>query len=211
MRPAFQIHLISVTVPRTSLECILQYIRPTDLVELHHGKISVNSKEGKGTTFTVTLPLGKEHLRKDEIADRGETVKAGLIAEDFVPSDGREAVMETENEKENETASESPVLLIVEDNIDMRQYIRKTLSAHYQIIEAENGKDGVKKAEENMPDLVISDIMMPEMDGITMTAKLKKDIHTSHIPIILLTAKATDEAKISGLNTRRRRLPGEAI
>ena len=172
-----------------------------DLVELHHGKISVNSKEGKGTTFTVTLPLGKEHLRKDEIADRGETVKAELIAEDFVPSNGREAVMETEKVRENETASEGPVLLIVEDNIDMRQYIRKTLSAHYQIIEAENGKDGVKKAEENMPDLVISDIMMPEMDGITMTAKLKKDIHTSHIPIILLTAKATEESKISGLNT----------
>ena len=83
----------------------------------------------------------------------------------------------------------------------MRQYIRKTLSAHYQIIEAENGKDGVKKAEENMPDLVISDVMMPEMDGITMTAKLKEDIHTSHIPIILLTAKATEESKISGLNT----------
>ena len=172
-----------------------------DLVELHQGKISVNSKEGKGTTFTVTLPLGKEHLRKDEIADRGETVKVELLAEDFVPSDGREAVMETEKVRENETATESPVLLIVEDNIDMRQYIRKTLSAHYQIIEAEDGKDGVKKAEENMPDLIISDIMMPEMDGIAMTAKLKKDIHTSHIPIILLTAKATDEAKISGLNT----------
>ena len=61
-----------------------------DLVELHHGKISVNSKEGKGTTFTVTLPLGKEHLQKDEIVDRGETVKAELVAEDFVPSDGGE-------------------------------------------------------------------------------------------------------------------------
>ena len=172
-----------------------------DLVELHHGKISVVSKEGKGTTFTVTLPLGKEHLQKDEIVDRGETVKAGLVAEDFVPSNGRETLMETEKVRENGTASESPVLLIVEDNIDMRQYIRKTLSAHYQIIEAENGKDGVKKAEENMPDLVISDVMMPEMDGITMTAKLKEDIHTSHIPVILLTAKATEESKISGLNT----------
>ena len=172
-----------------------------DLVELHHGKISVNSKEGKGTTLTVTLPLGKEHLRKDEIADRGETVKLESVAEDFVPSDDREVVKEAEKVREKETANENTALLIVEDNFDMRQYIRKTLSPHYQIIEAENGKDGVTKAEENMPDLVISDIMMPEMDGIAMTAKLKKDIHTSHIPIILLTAKATEESKISGLNT----------
>ena len=169
-----------------------------DLVELHHGKVSVDSKEGKGTTFTVSLPLGKGHLQKDEIVEKGVFEKTELLSGEFISSNGGAGI---EKEKAKETALEHPVVLIVEDNADMRQYIRKTLSTHYQIIEAENGRVGVSKAEESMPDLIISDIMMPEMDGYKLCSIIKSKELTSHIPVILLTAKADRESKLSGLET----------
>ena len=168
-----------------------------DLVELHHGRISVDSKEGKGTTFTVSLPIGKEHLQKEEIVESGVFERTEVLPQDFISTNG--AGMEKEATKENETALEHSVVLIVEDNADMRQYIRKTLSSHYQIIEAENGREGVSKAEEAMPDLIISDIMMPEMDGYKLCSMIKGKELTSHIPVILLTAKADRESKLSGL------------
>ena len=92
-----------------------------------------------------------------------------------------------------------PLLLIVEDNTDMRHYIKKTLSDRYQIIEAENGKEGVTKAEQTVPDLIISDIMMPQMDGYKLCERIKTKELTSHIPVILLTAKADHDSKLSGL------------
>jgi signal transduction histidine kinase/DNA-binding response OmpR family regulator/ligand-binding sensor domain-containing protein len=168
-----------------------------DLVELHHGGISVDSKEGKGTTFTVSLPMGKEHLQKEEIVESGVSERTEALSQDLVSTNG--VGVEKEATKEKETALEHPVILIVEDNVDMRQYIRKTLSSHYQIIEAENGREGVSKAEEAMPDLIISDIMMAEMDGYKLCSMIKSKELTSHIPVILLTAKADRESKLSGL------------
>ena len=93
------------------------------------------------------------------------------------------------------------MLLIVEDNADMRHYICKTLSDHYQIIEAENGKKGVRWLKKSVPDLIITDIMMPEMDGYKLCEMIKTNELTSHIPIILLTAKADRESKLAGLET----------
>ncbi|MEX2235117.1 MAG: two-component regulator propeller domain-containing protein [Cyclobacteriaceae bacterium] len=164
-----------------------------DLVELHKGKISVSSTEGKGTTFTVTILLGKEHLNKDEISDSAYHTEAEKLS-DIVVSAGIEP-------DANELLSSvlQPLLLIVEDNTDMRRYIRKTLSDQYQIVEAENGKVGVKLAEETVPDLIISDIMMPEMDGYKLCELVKTNELTSHIPVILLTAKADRESKLAGL------------
>ena len=89
--------------------------------------------------------------------------------------------------------------MIVEDNTEMRRYINKILSDHYQIIEAENGKEGVRKAEEIIPDLIISDVMMPQMDGYELCKRIKSNESTSHIPVILLTAKADHESRLSGL------------
>jgi YesN/AraC family two-component response regulator len=91
--------------------------------------------------------------------------------------------------------------MVVEDNAELRSFIISSLNGDYSFCEAGDGKEGIEIALQEIPELIISDVMMPEMDGITMTAKLKNDIRTSHIPIILLTAKATDEAKITGLNT----------
>ena len=94
------------------------------------------------------------------------------------------------------------MILIVEDNADMRNYMGKTLAEYYQIIEAVNGKEGVEKAREAVPDLIISDIMMPEMDGYKLCELIKTDEFTSHIPVILLTAKADQESKLAGLEQR---------
>jgi len=104
-------------------------------------------------------------------------------------------------EKTTILPEQQPVLLIVEDNADMRRYICKTLSDQYQIIEAENGQTGVTLAKETVPDPIISDIMMPEMDGYKLCEIIKTHELTSHIPIILLTAKADRESKLAGLET----------
>lgn len=166
-----------------------------ELVELHKGNISVQSTEGKGATLTVMLPLGKHHLSKEEISDIENHTEREIRSDIVISGENRD------NENENILNAHQPVLLIVEDNADMRHYIRKTLSDHYQILEAENGKSGVKLAVENIPDLIISDVMMPEMDGYKLCSIVKSGELTSHIPVILLTAKADRESKISGLET----------
>jgi YesN/AraC family two-component response regulator len=164
-----------------------------ELVELHKGKISVSSTEGKGTTFTVTITLGKDHLNKHEISDFEHHRAAERVFE-MVASAGIESGPE-----QTSSSTLQPVLLIIEDNLDMRRYICRILSQQYQILEAENGKAGVQVAEETVPDLIISDIMMPEMDGYRLCEILKRNEVTSHIPIILLTAKAGRESKLAGL------------
>jgi signal transduction histidine kinase/DNA-binding response OmpR family regulator/ligand-binding sensor domain-containing protein len=164
-----------------------------ELVELHHGKVSVQSTEGKGSTFIVRLPLGTSHLDEGEIVqedDRIEThdMKVSLDLETPIPE---EPVV-------SETSDESRVL-VVEDNADLRSVIREQLADEHTIIEAGNGKEGLRKAEDYMPDLIISDIMMPETDGYQLCRAIKTNEKTNHIPVILLTAKATTENKLEGL------------
>ena len=169
-----------------------------ELVELHHGTISVESLEGKGTTFTVRLLLGKDHLNKDEITDLDNFRRSELVYEDL-PA---ESSNEIENEKSIVPSEDhQPILLIVEDNADMRHYIGNTFSDHYKVIMAANGNEGIGKAEEVIPDLIISDVMMPEMDGYRFCEHIKSNELTSHIPVILLTAKADRESKLTGLET----------
>ncbi|MBX2929148.1 MAG: response regulator [Saprospiraceae bacterium] len=159
-----------------------------ELVELHQGSISVSSREGQGAQFTVLLPFSHEGTAAepaDEIAARPTPVEVELleIAAAF---------------KESDSPFET-TLLLVEDNPDMRSFIREILSAHFQVIEATDGREGVEKALEYIPDLIVSDVMMPEMDGLGLCEALKNDERTSHIPIILLTAKADIESRIAGL------------
>jgi DNA-binding response OmpR family regulator len=116
-------------------------------------------------------------------------------------SEGEEIEEEKSSESKKQGAREKNVILVVEDNPDVRDYIREPLQSHYTVIEAANGKEGIDKAKTIIPDLIISDIMMPETDGYELCGTLKKDIKTSHIPVILLTAKASEESIIEGLET----------
>ena len=169
-----------------------------ELVTLHNGKISVESIEGKGTIFTVLLPIGKAHpetAKRVDLANGSEQQLAERLSDNSMISQSEK------NEETTVAANHNPTLLIVEDNTDMRDYIRKTLSDLYQITEAKNGKEGFKLAGEIIPDLIISDIMMPEMDGLKLCEKIKTTELTSHVPVILLTAKADRESRLTGLET----------
>jgi DNA-binding response OmpR family regulator/anti-sigma regulatory factor (Ser/Thr protein kinase) len=169
-----------------------------ELVELHKGEIKVESEEGKGTTFIVSLPLGRDHLLPEEISK-------GKVEKEKEPITFVTEIEEHKKEEEIDidliTETEKPLLLIVEDNLDVRTYIKGHLEESYRISEAVDGRDGMDKAFEYVPDLIVSDVMMPEMDGFELCNKLKKDERTSHIPLILLTAKADIKDKIEGLET----------
>jgi signal transduction histidine kinase/ligand-binding sensor domain-containing protein/DNA-binding response OmpR family regulator len=198
-----------------------------ELVQLHHGKIDVYSHEGKGTEFIISLPMGEGHLQPGEIIEPVDRVVPGEAKEHAagmkpgVPAgiDLQAAELadlaqldETVDEAGAEIAAVAApengplppgkeIILVVEDNPEVRGYIRGELEPGYTVIEAADGPGGIAKAMEIIPDLVISDIMMPGCDGYELCRTLKKDIKTSHIPIILLTAKASEENIVQGLET----------
>ena len=172
-----------------------------ELVDMHHGNITVESKIGKETTFSVFLPKGKEHLKSDEIIEKTTiTIKKEEFPE-LKFSENEPSFVNYQNQNENEWKEDKPYLLIVDDNADLRYYMRGYLDPLYNISEARDGEEGLEKATEKMPDLIISDVMMPKLDGYELCEKLKADERTSHIPLILLTACASTESKIEGLET----------
>lgn len=161
-----------------------------ELVALHRGHISVQSKPGEGTAFTVELPVGEAAFNTDE---KVETSQTDAISK---PAPTGEAVTAV-----TAIPGQLPLCLIVEDNRDVQDFIREQLEQTFRILLAKNGRDGLQTATEQIPDLVVSDVMMPEMDGNQLCAALKTDERTSHIPVILLTAKADQASRISGLET----------
>ncbi len=164
-----------------------------ELVQACHGEIQVESEPDKTTTFTVLLPIGKEHLTPEEIVE-GQDSGEGIMDK------GKKRVDLSAYITQYPASSiKSPLLLIVEDNPDVTAYIHSFLEQDYRIISAENGKEGWEKALQKFPDLVISDVMMPEMDGFELCKKIKSNQRTSHIPVILLTAKADLDSKLEGL------------
>lgn len=172
------------------------------MVELHHGKIFVeptrghNEEKAQGATFVVQLLKGRDHFSDTDIyndyADPDKTA-------DYEPMLAMPVILPTIQEQEGTPPAEAPLLLIVEDNPEVRSYIEQIFSEQYRLVIAENGMKGLKMAKKHLPDLVISDVMMPEMDGITFCGKLKTDLEISHIPVILLTARTASLFKIEGL------------
>ena len=172
-----------------------------ELVDLHHGEINITSTLNEGTKFDVILPMGKNHLKPDEIVERSEEEATVGPDIDIHMAGIKSEIDHQPLQEQLKSTSEKHLVLIVEDHPEVRDYIREHLEDDYQVIEAENGVMGVNIAKDQLPDLIISDVMMPEMNGYELTDILKKDALTSHIPIILLTAKASDEARIEGLET----------
>jgi len=166
-----------------------------ELVELHRGQISVNSVKGEGTTFKVTIPYQRTDFKAHEITSAAIEKTNGHTPLELFQGE------EVATKEALSTDPEKPLVLIVEDNPDLQVYIREQLESSYQIIIAKDGKQGLDKAIAKIPDLIISDVMMPKMNGIELSEILKKDSRTSHIPIILLTAKAAQSNKIEGLQS----------
>jgi signal transduction histidine kinase/DNA-binding response OmpR family regulator len=156
-----------------------------ELVHFQGGDIQVESREGKGSIFTVHLPVQTTNPVVQKSADTPtEEVAVALDQKDPLPGN-----------------LDAPMILVVEDNEDVRTYIKDQLATEYQVREAVNGKVGLEEAQRLIPDLIITDIMMPEMDGTTLARHLKTDEKTSHIPVIMLTAKAEQGDKLEGLET----------
>lgn len=172
-----------------------------ELVELHKGSISVSSTPGEGSTFTVKLPLGKSHLRADQVIEEegDSSVAPGAKITEMGGETGTGDYLLRSLETKNQ--AEKPLVLLIEDNVDVRQFIRSILESDYRIEESATGEVGLAMAVEDLPDLVVSDIMMPGMDGVEVCRRLKGDERTNHIPVILLTAKASIDSKIEGLET----------
>jgi signal transduction histidine kinase/CheY-like chemotaxis protein len=164
-----------------------------ELVGLHQGEISASSQEGKGTEFRIILPLSKEQPMSASNESRAiQTAKEKTSLNPETRSAKAKKVY-SENNKQS--------ILVVEDNIEVREYIREQLENSYRIEEAGNGAEGLSFAQKQLPDLILTDVMMPEMDGYAFCNKIRGDEKTSHIPIIMLTAKAGFDDKMQGLET----------
>jgi signal transduction histidine kinase/ligand-binding sensor domain-containing protein len=174
-----------------------------ELVELHGGMIQVESELGEGTDFIVILPKGTKHLRKFELIDDVDEsnlydITRGPMMEMAVFEDLDVASAVSSADTNGGQISDHTVL-VVDDSVDVRNYIVGCLEGAYRIVTAKDGIDGLDKAEQENPDLIVSDVMMPRMDGYEFCRRLKSDDRFNHIPVILLTSKASLEAKLEGL------------
>jgi signal transduction histidine kinase/ligand-binding sensor domain-containing protein/AraC-like DNA-binding protein len=164
------------------------------LVELHHGEISVISEKGRGSTFTIKLPLGKDHLSDDEIKDDTNfqlRMDYQAITNEILDVGGEYTELQS-------TDNKLPIMLIVDDNPEVCNVLAGKFQHSFFILTAFNGETGLKKACRYLPDIVISDIMMPIVDGYEFCHRIKTNLMTSHIPVILLTAKSGEENQITG-------------
>jgi signal transduction histidine kinase/DNA-binding response OmpR family regulator len=178
-----------------------------ELVGIYRGEIKVDSQPGKGSRFIVVLPVSRSHFQEEEISSAQPSWPEEITGAKRTESN-KFAATETlsdpgipDKEKRTERKEKPPLILVVEDNLDLRQYISRHLQQEYEILEAENGKEGMDLARAYIPDLVISDLMMSEMDGMEMFRRLREDERTSHIPLIMLTSRADRESKLEGLLT----------
>ena len=170
-----------------------------ELVELYRGSITVISEPGQGSTFKVTIPVSRGLFRDDEVLPA--SIKYNM-PEPSLQKDSEGYVSLNYDEIDggsDQKRLNQPVILVVEDHLDLGNYIKKQLDSDFYIIQAGNGKEGFKKATETIPDLIVSDMMMPEMDGLELCERIKNDLRTSHVPFILLTAKADQTSKLDGL------------
>lgn len=157
-----------------------------EIVELHQGTIGVKSEQGKGSIFTIELPVSDDSVHQPELKEEIEPSYPISLPAYFTPD-------------KHESTENAPQVLIVEDNLDMQNYLKNLLNIQFEVHVASNGEEGLNKAREIAPHLIVSDVMMPIKDGFTMVDEIRAIKEISHIPIILLTARADEESKLLGL------------
>lgn len=183
-----------------------------ELVELHGGKIIVESEVGSGTSFKIHLRFGHEHLSHGDVASesasllvhQGSTVAYVQEALGWLPGYDQlanEIAGSVDQGDEQTSTDRKPVVLLVDDNADMREYVRSLLVGRFEVIATSNGRAALEEVRRHSPDLVLTDVMMPEMDGFALLSALRKDPATATIPIIMLSARAGEEARIEGVES----------
>ncbi len=171
-----------------------------NLIELHQGSIVVKSKPNKGTDFVVRLPMEKDtYMNIPEVSLKEVSESDFLVRSSETESFAIGINDEIVDEDVSKSRPKLPILLIVDDNADIRTLVKQALDSEYVIYEAENGKQALKMAKSLMPNMVLTDILMPIMNGTEFCEKLKTDKETSHIPVVMLTAKASEESEIENL------------
>ena len=170
-------------------------------IDMHHGDVHAESEDGKGTTFVIKLPDSQPGYDPAKDAPAATQAEKGLvddnyIATDSTPKENSDRITNAEN-----FDAERPLVLIIDDNNGMRAYLRSILQDKYNVSEATNGEQGLEKARREVPKLVVCDVMMPVMNGLEFTKRLKADTATSHIPVVLLTARSLSEQRKEGYDT----------
>lgn len=170
-------------------------------VDMHRGSVHAESVEGKGTTFVIELPDSQPGYDPAKDAPAATQAEKGLVDDNYIATDttAQEATERITNAEDFD--AERPLVLIIDDNNGMRAYLRSILQDKYNVSEATNGEQGLEKARREVPKLVVCDVMMPVMDGLEFTKRLKEDTATSHIPVVLLTARSLSEQRKEGYDT----------
>jgi CheY-like chemotaxis protein len=169
-----------------------------ELVRLHGGTIAVNSEVGKGTVFEVRVPLGKTHLPAEYIFADEDPSSTGSYAHASA-AEAERWYPDAESSHHAEAAIPTRRLLLADDNADMRAYIRSLLADEWDVVAVGNGEEALSAAIDQPPDLILSDVMMPKLDGFALIARLRENSRTKHVPVILLSARSGEESRIDGL------------
>ena len=188
----FESFITGENIPEISTKIGIGLYIVKNTMDLHHGKVTLESKTGEGSTFVLYIPDGKEHFAKDDY----ELVDCQQMS--TKPNEELESELFLSASENSQETTSKKSLLVIEDNEEVREYIRSLFISKYLVYEAGNGEEGVRMAKEQLPDLIISDVMMPVKDGFTCCREIRAQQETAHLPILMLTTKSEDADILHG-------------